>query len=304
MRVDLGMKLAVACWACVLMWGQSVAAPQDPIDAALRDARPKGSACEKGSDAPTDPAMPAARELAAPDLACAITVPALAQLRGDPNALIVDTRSPGEYAAFHIDSAVNISWGDLRARKYLHARPIALVGSGKGASTLYTACAELKAAGVARVQVLRGGMLSWVKANQAVVGRAPDLLEAATLTEEELLDELAFSANIVLALPAAKALQKQIPRAISMSGTDGRALDRILSQRQREVGPLPFSGIVILGGVDTRVADLTSILQAAGDEPLLVYKGTEHQYAAFMKSKRAVWLASARGPTQPRCPAL
>jgi len=304
MRRDLGLKLAVACWSCVLMWSHGVAAGQDPIDAALRDARPKGSACVKGDDASADPTLPAVRELAAPDLACAISVPALAQLRGDPNALIVDTRSASEYAAYHIDSAVNISWGDLRARKYLHTRSITLVGSGKGASTLYTACAELKAAGVVRVHVLRGGMLAWAKADQPVVGRAPDLPEATTLSEEELLDEIAFSANIVLALPAAKALQKQIPRAIPMNGTDGRALERILAQRQREVGSLPFSGIVILASIDTRGADLTSMLQAAGAEPLLIYKGTEQKYTTFMKSKRAVWLASARGPTQPRCPAL
>jgi rhodanese-related sulfurtransferase len=304
MRWDLGLNLAIACCSCLLMCTQSVAAAQDPIDAALREARPKGSACVKADDAPAEPTMPAARELAAPDLACTITVPALAQLRGDPNALIVDTRSASEYGAYHIDSAVNISWGELRARKYLHTRPITLVGSGKGASTLYTACAELKAAGVTRVHVLRGGMLGWANANQPVVGRAPDLLESATLTEEELLDEMAFSANIVLASPAAKALQKQIPRAIPMNGTDGKALERILAQRQREVGPSPFSSIVILSGVDTRAADLTSMFQAAGAEPLLIYKGTEQKYVTFMKSKRAVWLASARGPTQPRCPAL
>jgi rhodanese-related sulfurtransferase len=86
------------------------------------------------------------------------------RLAGDAPPLVVDVRSPEEFDGplGHIDGAVNIPLGELSARRQEIAgtrRPIVTVCLTDKRSA--QAAADLAAAGVAPVAVLRGGMREW-----------------------------------------------------------------------------------------------------------------------------------------------
>ncbi len=97
-----------------------------------------------------------------------------AALAADPDTLLVDVRTPGEFRAASIDGAVNIPLDQLDAhlRRIVHdagGRMVLLCQSGARAAR---AAEKLGRAGVADVAVLEGGMNAWV-ADDAPVRRTP-----------------------------------------------------------------------------------------------------------------------------------
>ena len=97
-----------------------------------------------------------------------------AALVADPDTLLVDVRTPGEFAAASIDGAVNIPLDRLDAhlRRIVHdagGRMVLLCQSGARAAT---AVEKLGRAGLTDIAVLEGGMNAWVAA-EAPVRRSP-----------------------------------------------------------------------------------------------------------------------------------
>jgi rhodanese-related sulfurtransferase len=89
------------------------------------------------------------------------------RLAGSAAPLIVDVRGPAEFDGplGHIEAAVNIPLPDLAERQteIIEAhRPVVLVCLTDKRSS--AAAAQLTAAGVAEVAVLRGGMTAWREA--------------------------------------------------------------------------------------------------------------------------------------------
>lgn len=92
------------------------------------------------------------------------------QLINRKNALILDVREEGEYAAGHIPNSRHIPLGQLKERlKELEkskGRPIVvLCRSGQRS---ISACAALKKQGFADVYTLKGGLVAWEQANLPV----------------------------------------------------------------------------------------------------------------------------------------
>ncbi len=97
-----------------------------------------------------------------------------AALAADPDTLLVDVRTPGEFRAASIDGAVNIPLDQLDAhlRRIVHdagGRMVLVCQSGARAAR---AAEKLGRAGLTDVVVLEGGMNAWVAAN-APVRRSP-----------------------------------------------------------------------------------------------------------------------------------
>jgi rhodanese-related sulfurtransferase len=78
---------------------------------------------------------------------------------------VLDVRTPAEFREVHIPGSTNIPLGDLPRRaaevaERAQSRPIALVcRTGRRAES---ACAELARQGLADLQVLEGGIVSWL----------------------------------------------------------------------------------------------------------------------------------------------
>jgi len=85
---------------------------------------------------------------------------ALAQTTG---AVIIDVRSPGEFAVAHVDGALNIPLGAL-AERAAELTPDALLvtACGKGGGRSEHAAALLRGLGFASVRSLCGGMQAWL----------------------------------------------------------------------------------------------------------------------------------------------
>ena len=92
------------------------------------------------------------------------------QLMNRKEAVFVDLREPGEFAAGHAPNAKNIPQAQLDARigelEKAKARPVVLVCQTGGRS--HAATARFKKAGFGEVVVLAGGMGAWQQANLPV----------------------------------------------------------------------------------------------------------------------------------------
>lgn len=93
-----------------------------------------------------------------------------AELSGNPDILLVDVRTPGEFQSASIDGAVNLplSQVDAHLRRIVRdagGRMVLICQSGARAGQ---AAATLAGAGLSDVVVLDGGMNSWVAAGAPV----------------------------------------------------------------------------------------------------------------------------------------
>jgi thioredoxin len=80
-----------------------------------------------------------------------------------PEGIIVDVRTPAEFAEGHIDGAVNIDWNgntfDPEAAKLDRAKPVFVYCLAGGRST--AAAERLRQLGFQQIAELKGGMLQW-----------------------------------------------------------------------------------------------------------------------------------------------
>lgn len=95
-----------------------------------------------------------------------------ARLSADPRALLVDVRSPAEFAEVHAERAKNLPLPDatregLAALGHSDAAPVYVIcQSGKRAEV---ACGRLRAAGLDQAIMVAGGTEAWVAAGLPVV---------------------------------------------------------------------------------------------------------------------------------------
>lgn len=82
-----------------------------------------------------------------------------------PNAIVVDVRSPEEYAAGHIDRAVNIPLDSLQSRAANLSRAATIIAvCGKGGGRSERAAEQLRSMGFTAARSLCGGTDAWNRA--------------------------------------------------------------------------------------------------------------------------------------------
>ena len=290
------MIRACAWWVCLSLAG--LCAAQGSVNDALQGAHPRKVCTPEDDILPVEPGK--YRSLPAPALECALEPAAVRALVGKPQVVLVDTRRANEFAEFHIDTAMNMDWNRIRTSPFHGTHTIVLVGSGKAERSLYTACAELRRTGEARVHVLHGGMGRWIAAGEPIIGRPPDLPRYLALTDEELLDELSFSSNLPLAFPKASGFQGQESRIELLARGDPATLSQALIRRGAAPGAMPVASVLLLTGGE-RNAGWQKFSVASRPLPLLIYEGRPDQFKAFMRQKRAIWAAQSRGPLELPC---
>lgn len=89
------------------------------------------------------------------------------KIKETPNAVIVDVRTPGEYAQGHLSGAVNIDWKGTDFGKQIEtldkSKPVFVycLSGGRSAS----AANKMRSEGFEQVYELNGGMMKWRAAN-------------------------------------------------------------------------------------------------------------------------------------------
>ncbi|MDO4807735.1 MAG: rhodanese-like domain-containing protein [Coriobacteriales bacterium] len=83
----------------------------------------------------------------------------VAEARKDPNAIVLDVRTPEEYAQGHIEGAVNVPLDRIQEAVPLYGNKRLYVHCASGARSKQ-AVAQLKAAGLTNVENI-GGIMSW-----------------------------------------------------------------------------------------------------------------------------------------------
>ena len=259
--------------------------------------RPIGE-CVRDSVIPSP--MPSSLKVDAvrPDLSCAITPVELTGLLKRPDTVIADVRPAADYAAFHLNGALNLTAAELRTKPFLKPKTVVLIGSGKAERERYIDCARLKASGFKHTKVLRGGMIAWLSSGQAILGRAPDAASMGLLSPGELWAETRFTANLVLLKASGKGLSHDWPSATTIPDTSLAAIQAALKRRGNQS---PLASVVLVTADDKVAASLPGLRQAVQPVPLLAYTGSADAYARQLAQQQAVWDAQARGPKKPRC---
>lgn len=85
------------------------------------------------------------------------------KINENPNAQILDVRSPEEFAGEHIDNAVNVNWNgddfESKVSKYEKSKPVFVYCKVGGRSK--QAAAQLNEMGFSKIYDLQGGILKW-----------------------------------------------------------------------------------------------------------------------------------------------
>jgi rhodanese-related sulfurtransferase len=266
----------------------------------LKDMKQSGESCRR-KDQLAKSTQVVQREAYEPDLNCMISAQELLLWTKAGQSTIVDTRIGRDYAQFRIDGSINLPLHEVVRKEYLRSNSITLVGSGKSERELYVACASLKASGFKFVNVLKGGMLAWLAAEQPVTGRPLPVEQLQRLEPEELFAEDLFTANLLVVSAGESNMLKDLSYAVASPLGDVEGLKQLLAVHRREGKGRTLSAVVWVGSNQTNSVLLAHLRLIAAPLPFLVYLGGEAVYQRYLLEQKAVWLAQARGPKQPNC---
>ncbi|HEY6898237.1 MAG TPA: rhodanese-like domain-containing protein, partial [Rhodocyclaceae bacterium] len=249
--------VALASLAIQNAFAQS--SPSSPLVAARKSAVP-------AAQCPVDDAqrfpLTVEKKRLTPDMRCAISAAELSGMLGRPDVAVVDTRLPQEFDEFHGDGAMNLPASAVATKAFLKKQQVILLGSGKSDQDLYSACAELKAAGFSRVRVLQGGMLSWSVRQLPGIGRVPSPAALAFLSPAELSRAVNFDANVVLMADGSNEFRSRLPRGIALASVTPEAIKVALERQGKKAGKGATKAAVVLVVVPSNGAKQIGALQA------------------------------------------
>lgn len=237
-----------------------------------------------------------------PDVSCASTIDKVRTLIGRPDVILLDLRAKSEFAAFHVDGALNLDFGELRSKPYWRSKTVVLLGNGKAESQLYAACADMKRKGYKQVRVLRGGMIQWLENSMPVVGHPFLPGKMAQLTPVELWQEGQNQYNLVILDHAMRNLQKDLPFSIVVPQISLDAIKMAIDKRRKQLKGTPLIGMIIAASQEVVSDDkIFQLRQAMAPMQILTYRGTMDSFFVQIKMQRAVWVAHDKGPKQIGC---
>lgn len=290
----------IRCLGLALASGAALAQtpPDTALPKALKDIRPAAGMCVREDAAPPQAEVKA--NVVKPDLSCAITPADLSRRITAPDTVLADVRTAAEYAAFHIENALNATASELAFKRFLHGKTVVLVGDGKAEQELYAACARLKSQGIKQARVLRGGLPAWLSSGQAVLGRAPDAAQLARLTPVELLAESRFNANLILVPRNRDDIRRWLPSSVLIAQESPAAIQEAVNARRKKLNNAPLASVVLVAA-DADNETIRRLIQAIGPIPLLAYSDTTDAFARQIAQQEAIGLAQAHGPKKPGC---
>lgn len=290
--VIIAALLVPWAWSGQIWAGEMTSSVVQPLKAAEAMCRPD----EFSGEAEIGAIAPDYR----PDMSCAVPVVQVASQVTIGQLHVIDVRSPELFNNFHINGAMNMMPGELPAKSYLRDKKLLLVGDGKGEKQLYEVCHRLRASGFQSVQVLQGGMLSWLIRGGHVLGTVPALAPTRQLSASELLEEAYFDHNLFVFLSGMILLNKHFPTDASLNLLKGSgvpaAVLRTLKAPNRTV-----NAVILVGKESKEVHAHAEALQKISPVPVLVYTEGVRAYEDALLRQKAIVASRERPPRPAKC---
>lgn len=240
------------------------------------------------------------RPAALADRSCAINIADVEPLLGHPDTLLVDLRSPADFAVFHPLNAFNSSAGDLRHKSHWKKKTLVLLGRGKAEDELHEECARLKKAGFRQVRVVSGGVPMWLAQRLPVAGNPPTAGQAARLTAAELWSESLSRHTLLFLDETSSDMRSEFPEARILPRLSLEAIRTVIG-RQRASRQKGAAATIVLASTQISHEQIEQWQQALAPMPLLVYADRKEIFDRDMSAQKAIWSAQAKGPKKLRC---
>lgn len=287
-----------------LTFNQVTADPYKSVENTLKDINKSAGVCRR--DGPNT--VPTSGQvLTGPlraDAVCGIGASQGRDLIRDHSALMIDIRSAEDFGRFHVDGAWNLGAEQIRLKRFLAQRSLALMGDGKNERALYETCNRLKESGYTAVYVVRGGMPAWLIEGFPIVGNATSVDEMLILSPMEFYQEAASNLSHVFLTPNMAQLASNLTNATLLSSekqvdivtTIKRATQRLTAQR--------VATIIIAADASFDRRNVLKIVSAVKSQSILFYFGGAEAYTKIVAQHKSIIAAHARGPKVPSCPVL
>jgi rhodanese-related sulfurtransferase len=295
------LALLAGAAACLLQYSplaSSQTMRANTLPESLKSIRQATGVCHK-DDLP--PGLAPLIQDVKPDMSCAVTGAALADLQRRPETVLLDLRQDSDFAAFHIPGALNPTLSDLHSKPYWRNKTTVLAGNGKAERELYSECARLKQLGYKDVKVLRGGVPSWLASGQPVSGRAPSPVQAATLSAAQFWLESQNPDNLVVLDKDQGALQNDVPFSMVLPGMTAKAIGVAVEKARTALKHAPLAAVVIVTGSRLPDDQAAALQHALLPMPTLFYAEGHAVFRRQVAVQKAVWQAQAHGPKLPSC---
>lgn len=300
--VSFGALALLACAAAALLQYRPSALAQtmraNTLPESLKSIRQATGVCHKDELPPG--LAPLVQEVR-PDMSCALTGAALADLQRHPETVLLDLRQESDFAAFHIPGALNPTLSDLHSKPYWRNKTTVLAGNGKAERELYSECARLKQLGYRDVKVLRGGLPSWLAAGQPVSGRAPSPVQAATLSAAQFWLESQNPDNLVVLDKDQAAFQNDVPFSVVLPVMTAKAIGAMVEKARAAFKHAPLAAVVVVTGTPLPDEQAAALQRALLPMPMLFYAQGRAVLRRQVAVQKAVWQAQAHGPKLPSC---
>lgn len=299
MHKKISLTALFAALSAMLLCAPAGAQTDPGLPPILRDMPQSGSMC-KNERLPGATLSSNGRADGGLEAGCALPVSGAAAFLQKSGSTVVDTRHASDFTQFHIANAMHADVASIRLKGYLRDKPLLLVGDGKSDRELYGACGRLRAQGFKSVQVLMGGMASYLAKDLPVSGQgAPDAFESAQLDPAQLWAQSQFPEGLVVVVNS-PATAELLPLAPRVADTAPRAVASAVERRRKEQKAMLANVTVVVDSAMTE-AMFRQYSHAVAPTPMLVYAGGAASLKGFLRSQEAAWAAHARGPKQPRC---
>jgi rhodanese-related sulfurtransferase len=306
---------AIVCfgclWLCGLSWAQQDA--RSTLPEALSKIPAATGVCRRSDLVNIQPTP--SEESFQVDGACVGAVPPLLPLHSRADVIWIDTRSLADYQTFHINSALNLTPAEVRSKPHWRDKTLVLIGSSAKAETaLYRECTRLKQLGFSHVQVMQGGMATWLSWAdvRTLAGQLPTAASLMRLTAAEFWLELQAADHLLLT-PAAFALPKKgqqagqteltiaLKHAQTMPQFTSQSLQAAVQRRTKSSPKNRVNRVIAVTDDDVSDEQAQSFQNAIKPLPLLIYRADHDAYAREVNTQKAIWKAQTAGPKQPGC---
>lgn len=234
------------------------------------------------------------------DRTCGINIADVAPLLGHPDTLLVNLRSPADFAVFHPLNASNLSVGDLRHKSHWKKKTLVLLGQGKAEDELYEECLQLRKAGFRQVKVVRGGVLMWLAQRLPVAGNPPAVGKAIRLTAAELWSESLSRHTLLFLDETLREMRSEFSGARILPQLSLEAL-RTAIGRSRTGRQNAAAVTIVFASTQMTHEKIEQWQHALAPIPLLVYVDKKEVFDRDMAAQKAIWSAQEKGPKKLRC---
>jgi rhodanese-related sulfurtransferase len=198
-----------------------------------------------------------------------ISATELAILSKQNAAIIVDVRSPQEFAAFKIPGSINVPLPLLGKFPFPAGKVAVISGSGLNDGQLLSSLTKEK------IKILRGGIRSWILSGQSIAGQLSKTRHQSGLVGFEQLARIEYQMMPML-LVAEQQANSLMPLGSLIVTTKDRLLEKLKELETRD------SPILILAGQGVGYQEIEEMLPANCQNPVFYLKGGVE---AFLKTQ-------------------